>query len=98
VLENGEYVKDLSRLGRDMRKVIILDVSSTQNSPSACLLHPSNGFPIKSFLSDSKDAELAEAFGLLREMSQAEDAALFLSPHQSELLRKATIGLSPLTV
>ena len=47
MLVNGEYVKDLSRLGRDMRKVIILDVSSTQNSPSACLLHPSNGFPIK---------------------------------------------------
>lgn len=98
VLVNGEYVKDLSRLGRDMSKVIIIDVLITQNSPSAYLLHPNNGFPIKSFINDSNDAELGEALSLLKEMQQAEDVAEFLSPHQPELIRRATIGLSPLTI
>jgi len=98
VLVKGEYVKDLSRLGRDMSKVVIIDVSVRQNSPNAYLLHPDNGFPIKSFISDSRDAELGEAFSLLREMSRAEDVTEFLSPHKNNLIRRATIGFSPQTV
>lgn len=97
ILVKGEFVKDLSRLGRDMSKVVIIDVLPRQNSPNAYLLHPNNGFPIKSFISDSKDAELGEAFSLLREMSRAEDVTEFLFPHKNELIRRATIGNSSRT-
>lgn len=37
VLHNGSYVKDLNRLGRDLRRVIIVD-----NSPASYAFHPEN--------------------------------------------------------
>lgn len=37
VFHKGNYVKDLSRLGRDLNKVIILD-----NSPASYIFHPDN--------------------------------------------------------
>lgn len=37
VFHRGNYVKDLSRLGRDLNKVIIID-----NSPVSYIFHPEN--------------------------------------------------------
>lgn len=37
VFYRGNYVKDLSRLGRDLNKVIIVD-----NSPASYIFHPDN--------------------------------------------------------
>lgn len=37
VFHQGCYVKDLSRLGRDLRKTLILD-----NSPASYIFHPNN--------------------------------------------------------
>lgn len=37
VFHRGNYVKDLSRLGRDLNKVIIVD-----NSPASYIFHPDN--------------------------------------------------------
>lgn len=37
VFHRGNYVKDLSRLGRDLNKVIIVD-----NSPASYVFHPDN--------------------------------------------------------
>lgn len=37
VFHRGNYVKDLSRLGRDLDKVIIVD-----NSPASYVFHPDN--------------------------------------------------------
>lgn len=37
VFHKGNYVKDLSRLGRDLNKVIIID-----NSPASYIFHPDN--------------------------------------------------------
>lgn len=50
----GLYVKDLSRLGRDLNQVVIVD-----NSPASFLLQPDNGVAIKSWFSDTTDCELA---------------------------------------
>lgn len=41
VLHRGNFVKDLSRLGRDISQVIIVD-----NSPYSYLFHPRNAVPI----------------------------------------------------
>lgn len=37
VFHRGNYVKDLSRLGRDLRRVLIVD-----NSPASYVFHPNN--------------------------------------------------------
>lgn len=87
---NGEYVKDLSRLGRPISKIVLLDVTPRQNSPNAYLFHPNNGMPIRSFIDDAKDRELPEALRLLREMQHTPDVPSFLMPHLPILTRRAT--------
>ena len=49
----GLYVKDLSRLGRNLEHTVIVD-----NSPASFLLQPDHGIPIKSWFSDPTDREL----------------------------------------
>ncbi|EOY27904.1 Haloacid dehalogenase hydrolase domain-containing protein [Theobroma cacao] len=43
----GRFVKDLSRLGRDLRKTVIVD-----DNPKSFALQPKNGIPIKPFVGD----------------------------------------------
>lgn len=46
VFHRGNYVKDLSRLGRELSKVIIVD-----NSPASYIFHPENAVSIQSLTS-----------------------------------------------
>ncbi|TBU00471.1 NLI interacting factor-like phosphatase [Hamiltosporidium magnivora] len=50
---NGVYVKDLSRLQRDLNKVLIVD-----NSPHSYMFQPENSIPIFSFQGARNDNEL----------------------------------------
>ena len=47
-LSGNDYVKDLSKLGRDLKKIIIID-----NMPQAFKLHKFNGICIKAFYGDT---------------------------------------------
>lgn len=47
VFHRGNYVKDLSRLGRDLDKIIIID-----NSPASYIFHPDNAVS-EQFVDDS---------------------------------------------
>ena len=47
------YVKDLSKLNRDLNNVIIID-----NNPDCYFLNKENGIPIKTWLNDKNDKEL----------------------------------------
>lgn len=81
IKQNGQdvYVKDLSRLGRDLKKTIIVD-----NSPTSYLFHPRNGLPCKSWYSSEKDTELLEILHFLRHcvmQKQKEDVRNLLSLH-----------------
>ena len=51
---NGMILKDLSRLGRDLKKTIIVD-----NNKDNFKLQPDNGIKIKDFIGDMKDRELS---------------------------------------
>jgi Dullard-like phosphatase family protein len=62
----GSYVKDLSKLGRDVRRVIIID-----NSPHSYLFHPENAIPVLSWINDPNDNELLELLPLLDELARA---------------------------
>ena len=59
-LINNVYVKDLKRLGRDIKDVIIVD-----NSPLSYLLNPENGLPILSWFDDKNDRELSNIIPIL---------------------------------
>lgn len=60
VLTSGCYVKDISKLGRDLTRTLIID-----NSPLSYALQPENAIPISSFISDNADRELDKALELL---------------------------------
>ncbi|CAN9515255.1 unnamed protein product [Ophioblennius macclurei] len=68
VFHQGCYVKDLSRLGRDLNKTLILD-----NSPASYIFHPNNAVPVVSWFDDVDDAELLNLLPVFEELSQAED-------------------------
>jgi CTD small phosphatase-like protein 2 len=60
---NGVYVKDLSKLGRDLNKTIIIDNISENFSAQ-----PDNGIPIRSFYHDANDRELEKMIPFLRNL------------------------------
>lgn len=53
VFHRGNYVKDLSRLGRALEQVVIVD-----NSPASYIFHPQNAVPVTSWFDDEDDREL----------------------------------------
>ena len=60
-LLNSSFVKDLKKLGRDLKDVIIVD-----NSPMAYLLNSDNGLPILTWFDDKNDKELFKIIPILR--------------------------------
>jgi len=55
------YVKDLSRLGRKMSEVMIID-----NSPQSYRFQPQNAIPITSWFDDPKDTELRDLQAVMK--------------------------------
>ncbi|TNM96622.1 CTD (carboxy-terminal domain, RNA polymerase II, polypeptide A) small phosphatase-like a isoform X1 [Takifugu rubripes] len=68
VFHRGNYVKDLSRLGRELERVIIVD-----NSPASYIFHPENAVPVQSWFDDMTDTELLDLIPLLEGLSKEED-------------------------
>jgi carboxy-terminal domain RNA polymerase II polypeptide A small phosphatase len=67
-LVNGAFVKDLTRLGRCMKDVIILD-----NSPIAYMFQPENAIPILSWYDNLTDRELPRIAYILERLAYEED-------------------------
>lgn len=65
---NGIFVKDLSRLARDLKDTIIID-----NSPASYLMHPECALPITSWYDDMADTELYLLTPILNSLSKVED-------------------------
>ncbi|KAI5294567.1 phosphatase [Ascosphaera atra] len=72
----GNYVKDLSRVGRDLREIIIID-----NSPTSYIFHPQHAIPISSWFSDIHDNELLDLIPVLEDLasSKVRDVSLVLN-------------------
>ena len=65
---NGIYIKELKRLNRDLKDVIIVD-----NSPLAFAFDTENGLPINSWYEDKTDNELERISILLEFLSKVDD-------------------------
>ncbi|KIM83381.1 hypothetical protein PILCRDRAFT_69634 [Piloderma croceum F 1598] len=64
----GNYVKDLSQLGRPIGDTIILD-----NSPASYIFHPNNAVPVSSWFNDPHDTELTDLCPFLFDLANVDD-------------------------
>jgi RNA polymerase II subunit A small phosphatase-like protein len=64
----GNYVKDLSQLGRPIADTIILD-----NSPASYIFHPNNAVPVSSWFNDPHDTELVDLVPFLADLTVVND-------------------------
>jgi len=62
------YAKDLSKLGRDLKHVIIID-----NSPICYSLQPDNAIPIQTWRDDVNDRELLDLIPILISLADVDD-------------------------
>jgi len=69
----GNYVKDLSKLGRELNNVIIID-----NSPPSYLFHPENAIPIETWFDDENDTDLLNLLPILEDLTKVENVRAHL--------------------
>ncbi|OBT56212.1 hypothetical protein VE04_02748 [Pseudogymnoascus sp. 24MN13] len=74
----GNYVKDLSQVGRDLRETIIID-----NSPTSYIFHPQHAVPISSWFSDAHDNELLDLIPVLEDLAGSQSSPRASSPVSS---------------
>lgn len=90
----NQYVKDLGKLGRDLKSVIIID-----NTPIAYSMHKENAIPISSWYSDINDKELLRLLPLLKSLATVDDVrksipALLLTRNKPEIPKRLTASYS----
>ncbi|KAI7934919.1 hypothetical protein MJO29_016182 [Puccinia striiformis f. sp. tritici] len=71
----GNYVKDLSQLGRPIQDTIIID-----NSPASYVFHPNNAVPVSSWFNDPHDTELTDLANFLADIANVNDVRTILDP------------------
>ena len=84
---NPGYVKDLSKLNRDLNNIIIID-----NNPDCYFLNKENGIPIKTWLNDKSDKELLKLLPYLEFL--ANEYIIDVRPILSKINEGKTINLT----
>eukprot|EP00775_Hariotina_reticulata_P006695 gene6695-6918_t len=72
----GNYVKDLNCLGRELSSTIIVD-----NSPHSYVFQPANAVPISTFIDNMEDQELLELLPQLLRVEAVDDVRGYLGPN-----------------
>ena len=66
--QKGIFIKDLRKVGRDLKNIIIID-----NNPISYIVNMDNGLPISTWYDDINDNELMKLIPLLKYLSNVED-------------------------
>lgn len=74
VNHKGNYVKDLGKIGRPLKSVIIID-----NSPASYMFNPENALPCESWFDDENDTELLDMLPLLEDITRVDDVRTILN-------------------
>jgi CTD small phosphatase-like protein 2 len=90
IIVDESFVKDLSLLGRDLKKVIIVD-----NNPHNYDLQKENGIFIKSFYGEKDDNVLVELIPILQKIASNKDndVRVELLKLKDEIFTKITTNL-----
>lgn len=80
------YLKDLTLVDKDLRRVVLVD-----NTYSSFILCPSNGIPVVTFVDDEKDRYLEDVFKVLSSLENEKDVRNLLD--QKYMLK---VKLAPL--
>jgi RNA polymerase II subunit A small phosphatase-like protein len=67
-VKTGGFIKDLAKLGRDLRNVAIVD-----NSPTCYSLQPENAIPIQTWRGDPADRELYDLMPILEALAAVDN-------------------------
>ena len=70
---NGIFVKDLSRIDRELKDSLIID-----NSPTSYLFHTECAIPITSWYDDPHDTELYQLMPILETLAKVNDVRDYL--------------------
>ncbi|XP_073017300.1 uncharacterized protein [Primulina eburnea] len=65
---DGKLVKDLSEIGRDVSRLVIVD-----DNPNSYIFQPDNAIPIKPFINDLRDLELKKLINFFEGCDSVED-------------------------
>jgi Dullard-like phosphatase family protein len=76
----GNYVKDLSHLGRKLESTIIID-----NSPFSYMFQPDNAIPITSWFNDKNDRQLYDLLPFLDSILNVDDVCTVLQRRKPQL-------------
>ncbi|GFO05443.1 carboxy-terminal domain RNA polymerase ii polypeptide a small phosphatase [Plakobranchus ocellatus] len=68
IFHRGNYVKDLSRLGRELEQVVIVD-----NSPASYIFHPNNAVAVTSWFDEMDDTELLDLIPFFERLSRSDN-------------------------
>ena len=90
LLVQGNYVKDLNVLGRDLTRTVLVD-----NSPHAYGYQLDNGIPIESWFDDETDTELLKLAEFLKGIATTSDVRPIVREHfkSHTLVERAIQGL-----
>ena len=81
VSNNGLFIKDLRKLGRDLKNMIIID-----NNPISYAVNQDNGIPILTWHYDKNDNELIKLVPILEFLSNVED----VRPYIMKFVKRST--------
>ena len=76
---NGIYIKDLKKLNRNLKDLIIVD-----NSPLAYAFDMDNGLPIKTWYEDKDDVELGKIAKILEFLAKTKDVRKYIKKFVKE--------------
>jgi len=86
----GNFVKDLTQLRRELRHTIIVD-----NSPASYLFQPENAIGISSFIDDPDDRELFYCLPFLESIENCDNVVDWLHTYPAFLARQTAQALNP---